>query len=227
MQRPGQPLSKILGSLCLIKLGRKNVSRALGDHLGWSEHIVPICYPFLPGHCPLLLSFGFISPASREMGCHVPHSQHPTAQGCSGAVCQGVRSTWVAPEQELCSVLCPSARLCLVTLGMFVPSHMLPTISDCSQALFAFLCNTGEAVLLRALSLPGRRVPLGTWCLSFPLGPWEGTGVSCAAPDCCVLWHQEGNLGVQDPRGSVLVLEATGSRQLLTAQLQVQCSVVQ
>lgn len=68
---------------------------------------------------------------------------------------------------------------------------------------------------------------MGTWCLSFPLGPWEGRGVSCAAPDCCVLWHQEGNSGVQDPRGSVLVLEATGSRQLLTAQLQVQCSAVQ
>ena len=81
--------------------------------------------------------------------------------------------------------------------------------------------------LLRAPSLPGRRAPVGTWCLSFPLGLWEGRGVSSAAPVCCVLWHQEGDLGVQDPRGSVLMLEGTGSRRLLTAWPQVPGSATQ
>lgn len=34
-------------------------------------------------------------------------------------------------------------------------------------------------------------------------------GVSTAAPDCWVLWHQEVDLRVQNSRGSVLGLEAT------------------
>lgn len=70
---------------------------------------------------------------------------------------------------------------------------------------------------LKALSLLGKRALVGIWCLSFPLGLWEGRRVSGAAPVCCVLWHQERDLKVQDPKGSVLALEAAGSRQLLVA----------
>lgn len=54
------------------------------------------------------------------------------------------------------------------------------------------------------------RALVGTWCLSFPFGlQGRRWGVSRAAPDCWVLWHQERDLGVQNPRGSVLGLEAT------------------
>lgn len=67
-----------------------------------------------------------------------------------------------------------------------------------------------------------------TWYLSFPYGLWKERKVSDAAHAVCsVLWHKERDLGLQDARGSILVSEATKSRQLLTAWSQALCSLVQ
>lgn len=120
---------------------------------------------------------------------------------------------------------------CLVALRTFVSSHIVPTISGCSQALFASYCNSGAGggrVLLWAPSPPAGRTPVQTWYLSFPHGLWEQRKVSDAAHAVCsVLWHEERDLGLQDPRGSILVSEATESRQLLTAWPQALGTLMQ